>query len=205
IVALASGAHAQSFNQFYGFGDSTIDSGWWKAALPANATGNPTKDALIANSIALGGTGAPVGAGYLIHSQVLASYFGLRAVPANQRGGTNYAISGAVNAADVNNGFIGNLNPNPNLPSTQQQILNYLAANGGRANPNGLYLISSGGNDITFANDNFATLAAKENYLTGQVAQLTGALQILQAAGARYIIVTDNHGQGTLADFYNQQ
>ena len=132
---------------------------------------------MIAASIAQGGTGAPVGAGYLMNSQLLASYFGLSAIPANQSGGTNYAISGAVDAATAANGNIGNLNnippgTNTNLPSTVQQITNYLASVSGQANPNGLYLISSGGNDLTFANDTFGPLAAKENYLSAQAALL---------------------------------
>jgi hypothetical protein len=81
--------------------------------LQTNATGKASKDALIAASIAQGGTGAPVGVGYLMNSQLLASYFGLSAIPANQSGGTNYAISGAVDAATAANGNIGNLN---NIP-----------------------------------------------------------------------------------------
>ena len=36
------------------------------------------------------------------------------------------------------------------IPVTQQ-IANYLSSTGGVANPNALYLISSGGNDVTFA------------------------------------------------------
>jgi outer membrane lipase/esterase len=201
-------SNAQSFNNFFAFGDSTIDSGWWKAALPANATGKAAKDTLIAASIAQGGTGAPVGGGYLMNSQVLASYFGLSAIPANQSGGTNYAISGAVDAATAANGNIGNLNnippgTNTNLPSTVQQITNYLASVGGRADPNALYLISSGGNDLTFANDNFGTLPAKETYLSAQAALLANEIKTLQAAGARYIIVQSAGGtSGAISPFY---
>jgi hypothetical protein len=64
-------------------------------------------------------------------SQVLAGYYGLTALPANQPGGTNYAIAGAVDAATPANGSIGNLNANTTLPSTSQQIANYLASRGG--------------------------------------------------------------------------
>jgi outer membrane lipase/esterase len=140
---------AQSFNQSFVFGDSTVDSGWWKGWFAAGqTTGGAAKTNLISNSILQGGTGAPVGAGYQMNSQILASYFGLSASPANQPGGTNYAISGAVDALAPGpfpggNGGIGNLNPNPLLPSTSQQIMNYLASTGGVANPNALYQISS--------------------------------------------------------------
>jgi outer membrane lipase/esterase len=207
-VALLSAVRlvdAQSFNQTIVFGDSNVDSGWWKAWLASgNTTGSVGKDNAIKASIAQGGTGAPVGAGYLMNSQLLASYFGLSAIPADQPGGTNFAISGAVDARSPSNGNIGNLNNNLQLPSTVQQIGNYLASNGGGANPNALFLISSGGNDITFANDNLTGLVRKENYLASQAGSLTAGVLTLQSAGARYILVQNNFGNGTLVNFYNQ-
>jgi hypothetical protein len=68
-------------------------------------------------------------------------------------GGTNYAISEAPGAATAANGNIGNLNPNGTLPSTIQQMANYLASHSGTANTQALYVVSSGGNDVTFARD----------------------------------------------------
>lgn len=56
------------------------------------ATGNGTKDTRIGNSIAAGHNGSPAGSNELMNSQILARYFGLSAEPANQPGGTNYAI-----------------------------------------------------------------------------------------------------------------
>jgi outer membrane lipase/esterase len=116
-IVCASQAAADSLNEFISFGDSSVDSGWWSSALQGQcdgatvpcATGNATKDTRIANAIAAGGTGAPVGVG-LMNTQILAGDFGLTALPANQPGGTNYAVSGAVNAATQANGNIGNLN-----------------------------------------------------------------------------------------------
>jgi hypothetical protein len=63
----------------------------------------------------------------------------LTALPANQPGGTNYAISGAMSAATPANGNIGNLNQNTTLPSTVQQMANYLASHDGAANSQALY------------------------------------------------------------------
>jgi outer membrane lipase/esterase len=173
----------------------------WQAWLAAgDSTGNANKTARIAAAIAAGTNGAPVGAGNLSNSQFLASLFGLSAVPADQTGGTNYAISGSLDAATPANGNVGNLgestvdnpaNTNVGLPSTVQQIANYLNANGGHANPNGIYLISSGGNETTFADDNpaFTTLAQREAYVAAQAELLAAAITGLQAAGARYILV----------------
>jgi outer membrane lipase/esterase len=210
-IVCASQAAAESFNEFVSFGDSSVDSGWWSGALQGQcdgapspcATGNITKDTRIANAIANGGTSAPVGVG-LMDSQVLAGYFGLTALPANQPGGTNYAISGAVNAATAANGNIGNLNANTTLPSTVQQMANYLASRGGTANPQGLYLISSGANDVTFALDNFSTLSARETYLANQAAALANAIRNIQVTGGQHILVNGLGGSGTLPTFYTQ-
>lgn len=202
------GARAQTINQTFVFGDSTVDSGWWKgafaglcdgAAVPCTPNTNPAnpKNVSIFEALSTGTTnGAPVGAGYVMNSQLLASYFGTKAEPANQPGGTNYAISGAV---DNNAGGKGNLNQNPNLPSTVQQIANYLAASGGVANPSALYYVSSGGNDFTFATqagNPFANNAQRDAFLTAEATALVNEIKVLSAAGAKYIVVDSLHGPG---------
>jgi outer membrane lipase/esterase len=133
------------------------------------------------------GAGKPTSSPGLMSSEALAAAFGLSAVPADQ-GGTNYATSGAKNL-DINstgNGGFGEAVP------TVRQIGNYLAANGGRANPNALYLISSGGNDIGFATGNSGTGPFPQNpqaYLISAAQGLASAVAKLHAAGARFIVV----------------
>jgi phospholipase/lecithinase/hemolysin len=161
----ASQAAASSFSAFYTFGDSTVDSGWWKGALNGQCgggvsspcdTGNPNFNDKISSAIADGGTGTGVGVGQTM-TQDLAKDFGVTSLAANRPGGTNYAISGALSS--VYNGA-GNLNPN--LPSTAGQIANYLgAAPSNLADPSALYLISSGGNDVTNAKRFSATQPTK--------------------------------------------
>ena len=203
----ASQAIAGTFDEFYTFGDSTVDSGWWSGALNGQCgavmapctTGNPIEDAHISAAIAAGGTGAPVGVG-LMNTQILASYYGLTSIPANQPGGTNYAISGSLSA--VTAGF-GNLNPNANLPSTIGQISSYLAAHGNVADPAALYLISSGGNDVTYAQNNFGGVVADEKaYLSNQAASLATTVETLQHDGAKDILVNGLAGSGDLATFF---
>ena len=181
-LAMMSQASAQSFNQALVFGDSTVDSGFYKA-LGSPGGGNKFNIAFT-NAIAAGGTGAPTNTPGLMNSQVLAGYFGLTADPANQPGGTNFATSGAkgvlVNDA-TNGGFLAA------IPTTQQ-IDNYLASVGGHANSRGLYLISSGGNDISFALSSPGP-GNSALYLQGAADGLTNAIAKLQAAGARTIIV----------------
>ena len=215
-VVWASQATASSFDALYVFGDSTVDSGWWKGALNGQCgpvsgsctTGSAGKDGLISNAIAHGGTGAPVGVG-LMNTQILATDLGIsNFLPANQPGGTNYAISGALTAISSYPGgnTTGNLNVNPNLPSTVQQMSNYLGPVLNTADPNALYLISSGGNDITYAKDQASwNLSQKESYLTTQAAALAAEIATLQTDGAKHIVVYGNGGNGTLGTFWTGQ
>ena len=213
-IICASQAAADPFNQFISFGDSSVDSGWWSGALNGQCDGAPSpcttgstaKNTLIQNAINTGATGAPVGAGFMMNTQILAADFGLTALPANQPNGTNYAISGAVDAAVAANGNIGNLNPNTTLPSTVQQMANYLSrpGGGGMANPQALYVISSGGNDVTFARDNIVGIASQEAYLAGQAQALANEILKIQVTGAQHILVNGLPGSGTLPTFYTQ-
>lgn len=201
-----SQAHATTYDQFFAFGDSSIDSGWWSGALNGQcgavsgscATGISKTDAKISAAIANGGTGAPVGVG-LMSTQVLASDFGLTAAPENQSGGSNYAISGSLSARV---GGFGNLYPNANLPSTVEQISTYLGSHFNSADPHALYEIGSGGNDRTYAVNNFSTDADRETFLATQAMSLSNAIHQLAAAGAKTILVRGAPATGTLPDYW---
>jgi outer membrane lipase/esterase len=188
-VALTAPAVAQSFNQAIIFGDSNVDSGFYKG-LPNPGAANPAYNALWAAAVA-NGAGAPTTNPGLMNSQVLAAYFGLSALPANQPGGTNYATSGAKNV--LRNGPNGSETGGfgEAIP-TVTQIDHYLAANNGRANSNALYLISSGDNDVAFAFSNIAGHPTdRVAYLVDAANGLSSEIARLKAAGARYIVVPD--------------
>lgn len=182
-------AYGQSFNQVNVFGDSTVDSGYYKI-LP-NPGASATYNSYWAAAVAAG-AGAPTTNPGPMNSQILASYFGLSALPANQ-GGTDYATSGAKNVT-VNDAQTGGFKAA--IPTTIQ-IANYLAANGGSANPNALYLISSGGNDVSYAIGATGTgpfppnQSAQSAYVISAADSLASSITSLQTAGARYIIVPD--------------
>jgi outer membrane lipase/esterase len=183
LVAPSGQAAAQSFSQFIGFGDSTIDSGWYRNAAPNS--NNPLYNTYFAIAVTQGGGRATTNPG-LISSQYLASYFGLSATPANQPGGTNYATGDGRNAlsnAGVPGGLLGAV-------PTVTQIGNYLAANSGVANPAALYLINSGGNDISYASGNLPQAAQLPSVLAAAQALVAG-VQRLALAGAQYIVVPD--------------
>jgi outer membrane lipase/esterase len=183
-LLLPASAEAQNFNQAIIFGDSNVDSGWYKYS----PSGNNRLDTQIAgNPLA----GAPTTNPGFMNSQFLASYFGLTANPADAPGGgTNYATSGAKNV-DVNTNANGGF---PGAVPTVTQIANYLAANGGRANPDALYLINSGANDVAFATGQSGAgpfPADPVAYLTNAANSLSQAIATLKAAGARYFVVPD--------------
>ena len=192
LLSLTEIAVAQQFNQFVGFGDSTTDTGWFANA----STGIGPYDTAIAAALAAGGNAHYTGPG-AGNAQIFAAFFGLTANPANTPGGTNYAIGSAID-----NGTPGFENlypistgvPNPDLPGTATQINNYLASVNGQANPNALYLISSGGNDVIYAASFFGgNTAAADAFLLSEAQSLANSVAHLQADGARYIIVADEY------------
>jgi outer membrane lipase/esterase len=185
-LSFAGPAAGQSFNQFVGFGDSSIDSGSYRSLT--SPRGGANFDALWLGAVAAG-AGKPTSSPGLMSSEALAAAFNLSAIPSDQ-GGTNYATSGSKNVT-INNAQTGGFGA---AVPTATQIANYLAANGGRANSNALYLISSGGNDIAFATGNSGTgpfPANPQAYLVSAAQGLASAVANLQAAGARFIVVPD--------------
>src|SRR6201996_8172435 len=155
LICSAQLARAQNFNQLIGFGDSTVDTGWYTGASSGpHSTGVASVDTSIAASLAAGGNAHPTGPG-LGNAQILAGLFGLSVNSASQPGGTNFAIGNSVDYL-VPAGYVpvtstGNQYPNPLLPGTATQINNYLASVNGHANPNAIYLLASGGNDAAAA------------------------------------------------------
>jgi outer membrane lipase/esterase len=204
--AAASPAAAQSINQFVGFGDSTIDSGWYRNNIVNGkpfAGGGATFNSLFPGAVAEGAGRATTSPG-LMSTELLAGFFGTTATPANQPGGTNYATSGARNneTNGPNDGLFTQAVP------TVTQIDNYLKATGGVANPNALYEISSGGNNIAWAIDNLPQ-AQQSAYVTKAANDEIAAIVKLKAAGARYIIIPNlansfgNTTQQSLRGTYN--
>jgi outer membrane lipase/esterase len=194
LLGLTQGAEAQNFNQLIGFGDSTVDTGWYTGAKSGpHATGVVSVDASIAASLAAGGNAHPTGPG-LGNAQILAGLFGLSVNSASQPGGTNFAIGNSVDYL-VPQGYrpltsTGNQYPNPLLPGTATQIGNYLASVNSHANPNAIYLLASGGNDAAAALSTFGASSPKAiAYLLGEAQALSSSVVNLQAAGARTIII----------------
>ncbi len=170
--AFGSAANAQ-FNSTVFFGDSLTDAGTIPATFPAGTL--PP------------GTGKFTTNPGPVWSEVLAAYFGTSAIPA-AAGGTNYAWGGARVTGSPG---VPDTSPVTNLAMPiATQVSTYLTANGGKANPNALYTVWGGANDIfTIAATAAADPSGAQAYLTTTANSLVTQVAILKAAGARYIIV----------------
>lgn len=169
--ALALGAQAAQAQQFSGvisFGDSLTDAG-----NASTADGNAATAA--GNSFTTNND--PVAA------QLIAAYYGF-----NQQhslaGGSNYAFGGscALSAGAC---------VAPLFPRLNQQIATYTSSTGGAADPNALYTVWSGANDI-FANIGggvWATSPAISAGATSVAGAVVTNVVTLQNAGASYIVV----------------
>lgn len=133
-----------------------------------------------------------------IYVSVLASGLGLGIAPSNS-GGTDYAYAGATT------GPLPFPTSGAPIQSMQYQVQSYLSSTGGRANPNGLYVVWGGANDVTQA----LTYAATQSFTPAQTtafglslvnvstSNIMGIVSELHKAGANYFIVSNlpNLGQ----------
>jgi outer membrane lipase/esterase len=175
-------AQAQSFSGVVSFGDSLTDAG--NVAL---VDGNPF---------------TPPGSSFTtnndpVYAQIVANAFGYSGLN-SLSGGTNFAFGGAcVRANSVS--FTCGLSPGSF--SLTSQLGGYLTATGGVADPNALYTMWGGANDIFtyagLASGGFIT-AAQAQAFTGLSAQtMVGLVGTLQGAGAKTIVVFNLPDLGT--------
>lgn len=196
-LCVASGPASAQFNRFFFFGDSLTDAGSFAPALPPG-TGKFTTNP------------GPVWA------EVLAQRYGSTATPANQ-GGNDFAEGGAR---------VTQLPGVPASPPTGTatpvavQVQNFLAR--GAVDPKALYSVWAGANDLFFqlglAQAGAISATDVQINLATAATQLVQQVAILNAAGARYIVVFNlpdvgstpfgrSSGQGptisALSSFYN--
>ncbi len=210
LLVAAAPVSAQSFNQAIVFGDSTVDSGYYREQTILQPGFVPGGGTNYNNDWPTGvahGAGKPTTSPGGMYSEALASFFGLEALPSNTPGGgTDYATSGAKDALD----FAATGDDFKQAIPTTTQIETYLAANGGRANPNALYLISSGGNDVAHALG-LATADQIPYLVNDAINPLVDEVSKLHQLGAKYIVVPDlpyslnnNPDVNALRKFYSQ-
>lgn len=201
-LAASGAAQAQQFSNVITFGDSLSDAGQYSnplvfgpnAAAAGSFTTNP--DPVAAQLIA----------GYYLGINPNASV-------ASSLGGSNYAYGGAPIAFVPVSVATSTCIP-ATLPclSLTQQLTQHLASRGGRADPNALYQVWGGANDIFFNFGGFGqglfgnpTTAAAQGALTSaSTAAATreiGLISTLQTAGASYIVVYNLPDIGASPEF----
>jgi phospholipase/lecithinase/hemolysin len=117
----------------------------------------------------------------------VASAWGLPMQPSIS-GGTDYAWAGAevINAIPISSQF--------SIPNVSQQVAQYLSQHGGKADPNALYILEGGGNDIIDANG-----VGSPQTLGFQIAfGLASTELVLRRAGAKNFLVPDLFDVGLL-------
>lgn len=172
VPFLGHSADAQDFSKTVFFGDSNTDSGWFIRQQPNNIPAG------FSWPLPADAQGSP--SGRPVWSEQIATYLGQSAIPANAPGGTNYAAAGARATQDFTD-----------TPSLRSQVTNFLAAGGGKADPNAVYFFWEGVNDvraILAANGNVLNNAARASIALAAAAQAADIAR-LQAAGAKYIVV----------------
>lgn len=174
----ATSANAVTFSGLYVFGDSLSDSGYFRPAIAA-AIG-PTAAAGLGRFTTNPGP---------VWAELIAQSYGGNSKPANQ-GGANYAQGGAQAVGNAPPSRVGPFNAQ--RPSATQ-INEYLTATGGRADPNALYSVWFGANDIFTQLEGLLGGTISPAQLSANVASTANAevaqIARLQAAGARYILV----------------
>ena len=171
LVTLTAQAAAPAYDNLYVFGDSYCDVGNLFAATGDTYPPAPYYRGRFSDG--------PI---WLDH---VAGFLHVPLTPA-LLGGTDYAFGGAWATAPqpLGTGVI---------PSVPEQVGLYLQQHGGKADPNALYIIEGGGNDIV------DTTTGSPQALGYQIAlNLVASEQMLRKAGARHFVIPNLFNVGLL-------
>ncbi|MBS0431424.1 MAG: autotransporter domain-containing protein [Proteobacteria bacterium] len=167
-LAISGGAAAAQFDNVIVFGDSLTDNGnlsYYEGLpfAPTRFTTNPGLESV----------------------EWLAQHYGITLNP-SILGGTDYAYGGA--------GLINNApGTPPGVPTLPMQLQTYLAANGGKADPNALYSVWGGANDVfynvyLYQTGSITQTQLQTNLQTAAQTEL-GLIAQLGQSGAQRVIV----------------
>lgn len=197
----AAALQAQAYSNLVVFGDSLSDSGNNALLLPPDPTYVLKDNSVFSEHPYFGSNTYSNGQ---VWTQYLAPRLGLSATP-SLLGGSNYAFGGAQTGQD---------GPGPGgFPfSLNTQLGMYLGASHGVADPNALYVVAGGGNNVraslsavlSGSVDPVAEAGRLASSFASDVGQIVDSLQ---AAGARRILVwnTPNFGLTPQARSYGPQ
>jgi outer membrane lipase/esterase len=171
LASMSAEAATPAFDNLYVFGDSYCDVGNIFAATSGAEPPAPYYNGRFSNG--------PI---WLDH---VAGFLGVP-FKASLLGGTDYAFGGAWVTAPqaIPGGFI---------PSVPQQVDLYLSQHGGKADPNALYIIEGGGNDILGSTSGTPTALAYQIAVGIAESEL-----MLRQAGARHFVIPNLFNVGLL-------
>ncbi len=189
-VSVAAHAETSPYSQFVNFGDSLSDAGNFPDVGSPLLGGNPTGGLRFTNRT--GPTYAAKNTEYAgqVVTQVLANRLGLQSLPSTpilprlltgNPDGTNYAVGG-YRTDQILDSLIGTSTVDAGGGLTRSRP-GYLVQNP-QVDPNGLYYLNGGANDIF-------QLQARPTTMALAAANMVQAVGALQNAGARYIIISD--------------
>lgn len=202
LCAAALTASAGPFSSLVVFGDSLADSGN-NALLLSNFGQLPLPPVVIANDASYSRipSAANTYSNGQVWTQYLAQSLGVSAAP-SLAGGTIFAFGGAQTGIDGND-----VPAIPGFPfSMRTQLGTHLGLTGNVADPNALYVVAGGGNNIRVAleaiaggADPVATAAAT---IADYATDMAGMVASLKLAGAQHVLVlnTPNFGLTPLAN-----
>jgi outer membrane lipase/esterase len=165
-------AATPTFDAIYVFGDSYCDVGNLFTATGNTYPPSPYYNGRFSN-----------GPLWIEH---VAGYLGVP-MQASRLGGSDYAFGGAWVTAPQP------LGGGAMIPSVPEQVGLYLGQHGGKADPNALYIIEGGGNDIV------GTTSGSPDALGYQIAMGIAESELtLRRAGARHFVIPDLFNVGLL-------
>ena len=169
LATLAAQAATPSYDALYVFGDSYCDVGNLFLATAGAEPVAPYYDMRFSN-----------GPLWVDH---VAGFLGVP-FKASLQGGTDYAFGGA---------WVTEPQSATGVPSVPEQVELYLSQHKGKADPNALYILEGGGNDI------LDTTSGSPQVLGLQIAEgLAYSELLLRRAGARHFIIPDLFNVGLL-------
>lgn len=196
LLSPTAPADAVTFTDLFIFGDSLSDSGNLFTATLSLLPPPPYHEGRFSNG--------PV------YAEVLADRLGLELLRPALLGGTNYAWGGALVGIDISAGpWV--------IPSVRSQVAQFLASlEGNSVDPQALYIVSGGGNDIMEARQNGLDGTSGVDLMTTAAGALLEAVQLLTDHGAVHILVISapdiggtlrflgNEAATTLSNIYNR-
>lgn len=169
LASTAARAAAPSYDSLIVFGDSYCDVGNLFLATGGAEAAAPYYNMRFSN-----------GPLWVDH---VAGFLGVPLQP-SLTGGTDYAFGGA---------WVTEPQSVTGVPSVPEQVKLYLLHNGGKADPNALYILEGGGNDI------LDTTSGSPQALGQEIAEGIATSQLLlRQAGARHFVIPDLFNVGLL-------